>query len=210
MKRIDSTSVGEEIFNSVTHGVAALMSIGGSIFLITQSYIDNDIKKVVGYSIFGFTLFILYLFSTLYHSLKFTRAKNLFRILDHCSIYLLIAGTYTPIILTILSGWPSVFALTGIWTLCLVGIILKSLFINRFQILSVLTYIMLGWLSIVLVNTASGQLPNIALKLMIIGGLSYTVGTIFYAWKKLPYNHGIWHFFVIGGSLAHFAAMLNL
>jgi hemolysin III len=210
MKRIDYTSVGEEIFNAITHGVGAVLSIAGMIYLIMKAAGKGNSEMVIAFVVYGLSLFILYLMSTLYHSLTFTRAKGVFRIFDHSSIFLLIAGTYTPIVLSVLSGWSAALFLMGIWAVAIFGVIYKSIWIDKHAILSVLLYIAMGWVSMALVKPMKMNLPSLSIILLIVGGLSYTLGTIFYAMKKVPYMHGVWHFFVLGGSTAHYMAMVYL
>jgi hemolysin III len=207
MNRVNFTSVGEEIFNSVTHGVAAVFCIPGLIYLIFTSASQNSGLRVFTNTVYGVTLFLLYLTSTLYHSLTYTRAQRVFQVFDHSSIFLLIAGTYTPIVPVVLDGWKAAIFLGGIWTIAICGVVFKSLWIDKLKILSVLLYIGLGWASVLLAGPMRTELPHSSIILLIVGGLLYTVGTLFYAWKKMPFAHGIWHFFVMGGSIAHFFAI---
>jgi len=198
----------EEIFNSITHGFGLLISIAGLALLITFSSLYGDLKHIISCTIYGITLVMLYTASTLYHSFQKPRVKHIFKILDHSCIYALIAGTYTPFLLVTLQGsigW-SLFAI--IWSLSLIGIFLKVFFVHRFKIISTIAYILMGWLIIVVMKPLVHTLPKGGLILLICGGCAYTIGTIFYAWKKIPFNHAIWHIFVLSGSVCHFLAVM--
>ncbi len=198
----------EEIANSITHGIATLLSIAGLVILLVVSATVGSVRAVTSLSIFGATLIILYLVSTLYHSITHDAAKRVLKILDHSSIYLLIAGSYTPVALVILRGaWGwSLFGI--IWGMALLGICLHAFAIERFKILSILLYLIMGWLVVIAIKPLTQSCEKGLILWLLIGGLAYTFGTIFYAWKKLPYHHTLWHLFVICGSMAHFFGML--
>lgn len=199
---------GEEIANSITHGIATLLSIAGLVILVVVSAAAGSAWAVTSLSIFGATLIVLYLASTLYHSITHDRTKRFLKFLDHSSIYLLIAGSYTPVTLVILRG-PWGWSLFGlIWGMALMGVLLNAFAWNRFKILSVLSYLMMGWLVVVAIKPLMQTCPKGLILWLLIGGLSYTLGTVFYSWEKLPYHHTIWHLFVLGGSTAHFFGML--
>ncbi len=201
-------SVGEEIANSITHGLGALLSAVGLVILIILAAWRGDAWKMVSFIIYGFSLIVLYLSSTFYHSFRSPRLKKIFRVFDHSAIYVLIAGTYTPFLLIILRntlGW-TLFAI--LWGLALGGIVFKLFFIQKFRILSTVIYLFMGWLGVVAFKQLLASLPTTAIGLLVAGGLSYTVGVIFYAWKKLPYGHAVWHLFVMAGSLFHYLAVL--
>ncbi len=201
-------SLGEEIANSITHGIGAALSVAALVLLVVFAALRGDAWRVVGFSIFGTTLFILYLTSTLYHSFTSPKVKDFFRVLDHCMIFILIAGSYTPVTLTVLRG-PWGWTLFGlIWGLAIIGIVLKIAFFDRFNVLSVVLYILMGWLVVIALKPLLSAAPTGLLVWMGIGGLSYTLGVIFYAWERLPFNHAIWHLFVLGGSISHFFGML--
>ena len=203
-------STAEEIANSVTHGLGTLLSIAGLVYLILLAVERGDVWHIVSFSIFGATLILLYLASTLYHSFQKESLKRLFKKLDHSGIFLLIAGTYTPFMLVSLRG-PWGWSLFGvIWGLAIAGIILKFFFIGRFKKISLAIYIFMGWLCVIAGNEFLNNVSAGSLMLLLFGGLSYTAGTIFYVWKKLPYNHAIWHLFVLGGSIFHFFAVASL
>lgn len=201
-------SLGEEVANSVTHGIGAGLSVAALAVLVTFSALFGDPWRVVSFSIYGASLVILYLSSTLYHGFQSPRVKRVFRVLDHCAIFLLIAGTYTPFTLVTLRGaWG--WTLFGIiWGLALVGIILTVLAMERLKWLGLAIYLGMGWMVIIAMKPLVAALPTGGLFWLSLGGLCYTGGVVFYAWKRLPYNHMIWHLFVLGGSTCHFFALL--
>lgn len=203
-------TIGEEIVNAVTHGIGALLSIAALVLLIVRAALyapdTYRVSCIVGFTIFGVSLIILYLFSTLYHALPL-RTKRLFGIFDHCAIYILIAGTYTAYCLTALRGvvgW-SIFGV--IWGLAVTGIALYAIFGSRVRIFSVLTYIPMGWLIIFAVRPLKAQLPLLSFRFLILGGLLYTAGCVFYAMKRIKWMHGVWHLFVLAGSIMHFFSL---
>lgn len=202
----DLTS-GEEIVNSITHGIGALLSVVALVVLIVVAGNHGDALHLVSFSIYGSTLILLYLSSTLYHSFSSPRIKNLFARFDHVSIFLLIAGTYTPILLTSIRGvWG--WTLFGIiWGLALVGAVIRSIYLHRFRKLMVAVYLLMGWMFVIAGKQVYLSLPSISLTFLILGGIAYSVGVIFYMWRKLPYSHGIWHLFVLAGSVLHFFAI---
>jgi hemolysin III len=203
-------STGEEIANSATHGLGAALAMAALVVLVVMAVWRHDAWRIVSFSIYGTSLIILYTASTLYHAFPWPRAKRIFKILDHTSIYLLIAGTYTPITLVALRG-PWGWTLFGlIWTMALGGILFKVFLIGRARILSVVFYIAMGWLAVVAVKPMWRLMPRAAVAWIFIGGLFYTLGVTFYAMKRLPYHHAVWHAFVLCGSLAHFFGMLIL
>lgn len=200
-------TTGEEILNAITHGIGALLSIAALVLLILKAVFSAPVEYkaqcVVGFTIFGSSLVILYVFSTLYHALPLG-AKKLFGIFDHCSIYILIAGTYTAYCLTALRGAVGWVIFGVIWGLAVVGIALYAVFGSRVRVLSVVTYIPMGWLIIFATKPLSEQLPLLSFRYLIVGGLVYTAGCVFYALKKIKWMHGVWHLFVLGGSIMHF------
>jgi len=206
--RLPEYTLGEEIANSITHGVGALLSLIGTAILLYRAARDGTTLHVVSFAVYGSCLFLLHLSSTLYHALRPPRAKRVFRVFDHCSIYLLIAGTYTPFLLLSLWGRWGLTLLVAIWTLAIAGIVFKSLFIGRLQRASVLLYVLMGWMIVVAAREAWARVPHAAIGFVAAGGLLYTLGVAFYAWKSLPYNHAVWHLFVLGGSVCHYAAIL--
>jgi hemolysin III len=201
-------SLGEEIANSVTHGVAALASVAALPILLVVAVARGDRWQVVGGAIFGSTLVMLYLASTLYHALPHRRAKRVFRVLDHSAIYLLIAGTYTPFALGALRG-PWGWSLLGaVWTLAALGIITKATLGFRFPRLSIAVYVAMGWLALIAVQPLLAHVGLAGLMWLLAGGLCYTAGVVFFAWERLRYGHMVWHLFVAAGSVCHFFAVL--
>jgi hemolysin III len=198
----------EEIANSVTHGFGLALSVIGLIVLIVLACLYGSALHLVSCSIYGATLVMLYTASTLYHSFRSPRIKHIFKIIDHCSIYLLIAGTYTPFTLVMLrGGWG--WSLFGIvWMLSFVGIIFKLFFVNKFQIISTIVYVLMGWIVVVAIKPMVAMIPLGCILWLVAGGLFYTTGVIFFAWHKIPFNHAIWHVFVVAGSVCHFLAVI--
>lgn len=198
----------EEWLNALTHGVGAVVALAAGAVLITLASIYGDRWAVLGASVYGASLLLLYIASTLYHAVRHEPIKTRLKIFDHCMIYVLIAGTYTPFTLTSLRatwGW-TLFGL--IWGLALAGIVFKLYFTGRFQWLSTGIYIAMGWLIMIAINPVMQALPKSAFAWLMAGGIAYTAGTVFYMSRKLPYAHAIWHGFVILGSVCHFAAVL--
>ncbi len=201
-------SPGEEIANSLTHGIGILLSIGGLGVLTAFASVFGSARHIVGVSIFGFTMVLLYTSSTLYHSIPIPRVKSILRLIDHSAIFLLIAGTYTPFTLITLQG-PWGWTLFGIvWAVAAAGIIFQTNLILRYPIISVVLYILMGWVVIVAIKPLTERIAPGGLALLFGGGMSYTFGVLFYAWRKLPYHHAIWHLFVLGGTVLHFFAIL--
>jgi len=200
-------STGEEIVNAITHGIGALLSIAALVVLVILASTQGDIWHIVSFSIYGSTLILLYLSSTLYHSFSGPKVKNLFARFDHISIFLLIAGTYTPILLTSMRGvWG--WTLFGIiWGLALTGAIIRSIYLHRFRKLMVAVYLLMGWMFVLAGKQIFQSLPSLSLTFLVLGGIAYSVGVIFYMWRKLPYSHGVWHLFVLAGSVLHFFAI---
>jgi hemolysin III len=201
-------SLGEEIFHSISHGIGVGLSISGLTLLVVLAVLYGTPSQVISFTIYGVTLIILYLASTLYHSFQHPRVKQVFKKFDHASIYLLIAGTYTPFLVIGIQGTWGWALLVIIWSLALIGISFKTFFIHRFKMVSVLTYILMGWLCIVALNEMLANIPIGGLIWLAAGGIFYTVGVIFYASKRIPYTHAVWHLFVLAGSICHFFAIL--
>jgi hemolysin III len=202
-------SRGEEIANSLTHAVGLLLSIAGLAVLVTFAALRADAWAVTAGAIFGVSMVTLYASSTLYHSLRVSRLKQVVRIVDHVAIFLLIAGTYTPFMLVNLRG-PWGWSMFGVvWALAIAGITLKIFFTGRFRVLSTLVYLIMGWLVMVAIKPLAEALPRGSLILLLAGGLAYSLGTVFYLWKSLPYHHAVWHLFVLAGSVCHFFAVFG-
>ena len=196
-----------EIANSVTHGLGALLAIAALVLLVIFANIYGNVWHLVSFSIYGSTLVILYMSSTLYHSIQIPRIKSILRVIDHSAIYVLIAGTYTPFTLVTLregQGW----VLFGIvWGLALAGIIYKTFFINRFEVISTLFYPVMGGLIVFFIRDLQSNLALPGVILLAAGGVSYIFGMLFYAARDKLLMHAIWHLFVLGGSVCHFFAI---
>ncbi len=201
-------SLGEEISHSITHGIGALLSIAALIILVVFASQQKDTLKIVSFSVYGASLFLLYLSSTLYHSLSFTKAKNVFARLDHSMIYLLIAGTYTPILLVGLRDTLGWILFGIIWSLAALGIVFKNLFFGKNNFFSTMLYVLMGWLIVIAIKPVITTLPRGIFIWILGGGVSYTLGVIFYLWNKQKYAHFIWHLFVLAGSVLHFFGIL--
>lgn len=201
-------SIKEEIANSITHGVGLILSIAGLGVLIAFASRLGNAWHVVSCTIFATTLILQYTFSTLYHSIQLPRAKSVMRILDHSAIFLLIAGSYTPFMLVNLRGtWG--WTLFGIvWTLALLGVLFQVSLLRRWEGISLALYIGMGWVVVVAIKPMLGAVAPGGLILLLLGGLAYTSGVVFYRWKSLSYNHAIWHGFVLAGSILHYFAVL--
>ncbi|WP_346235768.1 hemolysin III family protein [Lysinibacillus telephonicus] len=188
----------EELWNAITHGVGLLMSIPACVALILIAVQSGNSVEIVSNSIFGASLILLFLMSTLLHSMP-EKYKKIFSILDHSSIYVLIAGTYTPFLLVAIDGVLGIVLLCIIWSIALLGIVFKCFFINKFNTFSLALYIAMGWLIIFAIKPLYEFLHFDGFTVLLSGGLLFTFGAIFYAWRKLPFNHAIWHLFVIAG-----------
>lgn len=201
-------NLDDEWANSLTHGIGLALSMVGFIFLITIPLINGHLWKILPFSIYGISLVSLYTASTLYHSFRTLSLKRLFRLLDHCAIYLLIAGSYTPFTLVAMQGtWG--WALFGvIWSLALIGIIFKIFFVGRFKLISTGIYLVMGWMILVALEPLLNSISYDAFLWIIAGGLFYTVGVIFFLLDHIRFYHAIWHLFVMGGSLCHYLAIL--
>lgn len=196
-----------DIANAVIHGIGTALSIAALVLLVVFSAIYHDAWYIVSTAIYGATLIILYISSTLYHSFQNKKVKSIFKIFDHSSIYLLIAGTYTPFTLIPLRGpWGwSIFGV--IWGLAIGGIVFKTFSAGKFKLVSTLIYIAMGWLIIIAFKPIVFSIPTYGFVWLLVGGLFYTTGTIFYMAKKFPFSHAIWHMFVLAGSICHFLSI---
>jgi hemolysin III len=203
-----SYTTGEEIANSITHGVGLLLAIAGLAVLTAVAGRLGDVWYMVSCIVFATTLILQYTFSTLYHSIQLPRAKSVLRVFDHSAIFLLIAGTYTPFMLVNLRGvWG--WSLFGVvWTLALLGVLFQVSLLKRWQGISLTIYIGMGWVILVAIKPMLDTVAVGGLVLLLLGGLAYTSGVVFYLWKRLRYHHAIWHGFVLAGSVLHFFAVL--
>ena len=196
-------SLAEEIANSISHGIGCIFGIVGLVLLLTQAVeMRADSIAITSYSLYGGSMILLFLASTLYQKAKYWLKK-----FDHCAIYLLIAGTYTPFLLVGLKSPLAQGLMVVIWSLALAGIIFKLTIAHRFKVLSLITYLSMGWLSLVVIYQLATRLSAGGVWLLAAGGIVYSLGVIFYVSRRIPYNHAIWHGFVLGGSVLHFCAI---
>ncbi|MEL7612861.1 hemolysin III family protein [Vreelandella titanicae] len=204
-------SVVEEYLNSITHGIGAVLSLVGMVvLLVAASYAGHvDLWKIVSLSLYGTTLVLLYTASTLYHGIPHRRWKQRLQLLDHCAIYLLIAGTYTPFLLVNMRGTTGWVLFAAVWSLALVGIACILLWPQRFSILRVVIYLLMGWMIVLASGEMAASLSATGIALLAAGGITYTLGVIFYAVRAIPYNHAIWHLFVVAGSICHYFAVYS-
>ena len=200
----------EELFHSISHGIGTLLGIAALVILVVYASIYGNAWHIVSCSIFGASLIILYTSSTLYHSINNPRAKRVFKIFDHSAIYILIAGSYTPFCLIPMRGQVGWTVFGIIWGLAILGVLFKIVFIGRYEIFSGILYLAMGWLCVMFYDTLLKSISSQSLTFLVGGGLSYTLGFVFYAFEKLPYNHAIWHLFVLGGSILHFFSVIYL
>lgn len=207
-QNIKPYSLPEEIASSVTHGIGVLLALGALSVMVVYAALRGTAWHVVSCSVYGTTLVMLFAASTLYHSLPWPRAKAVMKVIDHSAIYLLIAGTYTPFLLVPLRG-PWGWSLFGvIWGLALLGVMFKVFFAGRFKLFSTLVYVGMGWIVVVAIRPLCQNLPAGGLWWLVAGGILYTAGTIFYLGRRIPFNHAIWHAFVLAGSLCHFLSVM--
>jgi hemolysin III len=203
-----NTQIKKELANSIVHGFGIIFGIVSIPILIAFAIKSNNIVGVIGAAIYGFCFLQLFTFSTLYHGFQNVQAKRIFEILDHISIYFLIAGTYTPFLLMYLDTPFGVTLLSVLWGLTALGIIFKILFLGRWKIFSTLIYIAMGFIMVVGGRTFFESIPSNILTMILIGCALYLIGVIFYLWDKYPYNHAVWHFFVLAAAICHYVAIL--
>lgn len=197
----------EELWNAITHGIGVALSIPALVFLIIDGVKYGTAIQTVSYIIFGVSMLLLFVMSTLLHSMP-VRLKRFFSILDHSAIYILIAGTYTPFLLVTIKGALGWSLFGVIWGLAILGVLFKVFFIHRFEFVSLIFYILMGWLITLAIKPLYANLPFPGFMLLVGGGLLYTGGAIFYAWRAIPYNHAIWHLFVMAGSACMYFSVL--
>ena len=207
-KVIKRYTVGEEICNSVSHGIGAIFGICGTSVLLTLAVIHNSRLAFITSAIYGFSMILLFTMSTVYHAVQPPKAKEILRIFDHTSIYLLIAGTYTPFCLVALQGNPKgLWVAIAVWACAILGIILNAIDLKKTEKLGLVLYVIMGWSVIAVIKDVVSAIPTPAFWLLLAGGLAYTGGIIFYVQKNKKYTHCIWHFFVLAGGLLHFFAV---
>ncbi len=200
--------LAEEIANSVSHGLGCVFAILGTGLLLNKA-IDHQgsLCEIISYALYGGSMILLFLASTLYHGVASASIKLRLKKLDHCAIYLLIAGTYTPFLMIGLQSRLAYSLMGVIWSLALLGIVFKLHFVHRFLALSLITYLLMGWLSLVVIWQLATRLPPACVWLLVLGGIIYSLGVIFYANPRIPFNHAIWHGFVLAGAVSHFCAI---
>ena len=198
----------EEFASALTHGVGAAAALAGGAVLIALAALHGDGWQLTAAIVFGICLLLLYVASTLYHAISHPVAKTRLKVFDHCAIYLLIAGTYTPFTLIGLRGTLGWSLFAAIWTLAIAGVVFKLFFTGRFKLLSTAIYVAMGWLVIVAIKPVMAALDGWTLGWLIAGGLFYTLGTVFYHRESIRYSHAIWHLFVIGGSVCHYVSVM--
>ncbi|CAG7620757.1 hypothetical protein PAESOLCIP111_02295 [Paenibacillus solanacearum] len=194
----------QERANAISHGIGAFLSLLALALLLVHAIRNGTGWHIASFAVFGVSLLLLYVCSTLLHSARQEKWIDRFEIMDHAAIYILIAGTYTPFLLVTIRS-PLGWSLFGIvWGLALAGVIFKLFFVKRFNLLSTLFYIAMGWMVLFAFEPLKAGLPEAGLRFLVAGGVLYTLGTIFYLWRKIPYHHAIWHVFVLAGSICHF------
>jgi len=200
----------EELANTISHGLGAMLGVAGMTYLLTNAALHQTWLHVLSFIIYGLSLVMLFLASTIYHAVTNERAKGVFKLLDHCAIYLLIAGSYTPLMLLSLGGVLGYTMAILIWLIAIAGVVFKVKYGNRFKLLSVATYLGMGAISFTILADIQQALSPTGFKLLTTGGAIYAIGVIFYLMKKIPFTHAIWHLFVLGGAVSHFLMMLTI
>jgi hemolysin III len=201
--------IKSERFNSISHLVGAVLALAGAGVLVVVASRGGDTRRIVSFSIYGATLFLLYLISTLYHGLPTGRAKHVFHVLDHQAIYLLIAGSYTPFTLVTLDGSVGWWLFGAIWGMAALGLVLDALPRRGARVVPLIIYFVMGWLIVLAINPLLAALPRTGFIWLLAGGLLYTSGIVFYALdRRYPWMHGVWHLFVLAGSISHYVAIL--
>ena len=209
MKKRDNQSLGEEIANSISHGITALCAIGGMVVLLVYGAQSDKQWSLFSALFYGLSLVSLYTFSTFYHSLTHKTAKKVFNILDHCGIFLLIAGTYTPVLLISIGGTTGWWFFGIQWTMAIIGIVLKVFYTGRFNLLSTILYALMGWIIVFQIGAVKAALPTPGFWLLVSGGLAYTLGIAFYIVDtRMKYSHFVWHLFVMAGTVLHYLMMV--
>lgn len=209
MKKEVKYTVGEEIVNAISHGIATLLSIAGLVIAIVISAIYGNAYSVVSSCVYGVCLIILFLMSTMYHSLTNPKAKKVFKVLDHCSIFLLIAGTYTPFVLVALNGAIGWTMFGIIWGLAIFAIVFNSISVEKFKKINIICCLFMGWLALFTIKPLIENVSLNGIILLVLGGLAYSLGVIFYKMKKIKFMHAVWHIFVMLGSIMHFFSIIK-
>ncbi len=209
-KPVKYYSKTEEFLNVLTHGIGLLLSVWATIYLIRLALSTHNKLYIVGFSVFGICMILLYGASTFYHAVQEPKLRRKLNILDHTAIYLLIAGTYTPFMLIVLNGTWRIVMFSIVWGLALAGVVFKLFFTGRFSKLSTALYVALGWLVVIAYKPFIANAPQDCVDWIVLGGIFYTIGAVLYAVKKIPYNHAIFHFFVMFGTYFHFIAVTTL
>ena len=199
----------EEVANALTHALGIVFCLIAIPFMILSALQTNNISMVWAVVIFGFGMLMVYSSSTLYHYAKDPRIKSMLRVWDHISIFLLIAGTYTPMVIKYTDPKTSIIFLSAMWTVVVLGSILKIFFTGKYNILSVIVYLLMGWMAVFIFKPILANVPTQVLYLLAAGGMAYVFGVVFYLWHKLQYHHAVWHVFVLTGTITHFFAVYN-
>ena len=206
---IPKYTLTEELISSISHGIGALLSIAALVLCIVFASLHHNVLGIISSCIYGVSLIILYAMSSLYHAFKPNKAKRVFRVFDHCSIYLLIAGSYTPYLLLVVGGIRGIIMLIIMWLVSIIGIIGNSINVDKFKKISFPIYLILGWMAVFAIKPLINNLATPGLVLLLTGGIIYTLGAIVYLiGSKVKYMHSIWHFFVLGGSIFQFFSIL--
>lgn len=198
----------EELANAITHGFGVLLSAAALVLLIVFSSLHGTAWHIVSFTVYGVSMLLLYTSSTLVHSFPDGKLKDLFEIFDHSSIYLFIAGTYTPLLFNVVQGRLGWTLFGIVWGIAAIGVVFKAFFTKRFRFTSTVIYIVMGWVIVFAWKPLTINLPSQGIVLLVIGGLLYTVGTVFYIWRSFPYHHAVWHLFVLAASILHFLMIL--
>ena len=207
---ITKMAIVTEVLNASTHGIGVILGIVGLVLLIYKNMVSGASNYLVANIIFGVCFIALFLFSTLYHSLSFTKAKKIMRRFDHSAIFLMIAGSYTPYCLISLNTTASKWFLIAIWTLAIIGIVVKNFIMNAPAWVSAAIYLVMGWMSVIMLHSLTQSIQTLPIVLLIAGGVTYSVGTIFYCMKKWPMMHVIWHLFVLVGAVLIYISIYNI
>jgi hemolysin III len=207
-QKLNAHAYLEEYYNRLTHGLGIALGIIGLFFLIYWAFSVGGFWRIFSAIVYGVSLVFMYTSSTIYHSIQQPKLRYIFKIVDHASIYIFIAGSYTPLSLILLDGafgW-TIFGI--IWGMALFGVLYKIFYIDRYRIFSIALYLGMGWMALFALEPIVSNLPAFGVFWLFAGGLAYTVGIVFYVWERLPFNHAIWHIFVLGGSLSHYILVL--